>query len=311
MTHPPPPPQAGLPTYRHPGQAFLNTDIPADPAAAVIAYSQFLRQAAGLTDTPPIALGPIYQHFGIPEPRRVPLTDQQGILVSGDRGLILIKEDDPWVRQRFTEGHELMELLFDSAGFQARTVQRPHFQGSQGGAIDPDWKERLCDQGAAHLLMPLGSFLPQLQGRGSSLATAQILAKHYQTSLLATLIHMVHHSSQPQALILWYPAHSHRDRHKTTTTGHLPPAKIRIRWQVTSPHWQGGFIPRNKSLAAVAPRSIVAHSHRDRQPAQGTALFHFGSQPCPCAVETLPLQIQGKNGVISLLTQANRRNVKT
>jgi hypothetical protein len=98
--------------YRHPGLAFLAATPEAARSTphAVLDYADFLRRSAQLTD-PPTDLEAIYRQFEMPTPIRAPLEDQQGILVDGDRGLILIKGDDPIVRQRFTESHELMELF--------------------------------------------------------------------------------------------------------------------------------------------------------------------------------------------------------
>lgn len=100
--------------YRHPGQVFMSRYGLLHNHEGVFQYVDFLRQEAGLSDEPPVKLSLNYRHFGIPTPLRAPLSDQQGILVDSDAGVILIKEDDPLKRQRFTEGHELMELLFDA-----------------------------------------------------------------------------------------------------------------------------------------------------------------------------------------------------
>jgi hypothetical protein len=273
--------------YRHPGREFLRQYPWENPAQAVRQYSDFLRRSAGLDDRPPIELSAIYAHFGIPEPRRAPLVDQQGILVNSDRGLILIKEDDPWVRQRFTEGHELMELLFDAQGEKTGNF----WEGAE--------KERLCDRGAALLLMPPTSFVPQLHRQGLSLPTGQALAQCYQTSLLATLVHMVHHSPRSHALVLWHLASSRRD-----APAPPPVPQLRVWWRAYSPRWQGGFIPRNKSIGSMAPQSCIARSYHSRQPDRQQETLQFTTEPCRCQVETLPIQIQGKSCVISLLTQS-------
>ena len=67
----------------------------------------------------------VYAAFGMPIPFRVLLEDQQGILLNSFTGMILIREGDPVVRQRFTEGHELMELLFDAQADVAQELNLP------------------------------------------------------------------------------------------------------------------------------------------------------------------------------------------
>jgi len=146
------------PPYCHPGRAFLSRHGMVQCEQDVFRYVQFLCQEAGLDDQPPIDLTQIYQHFGIPTPLRAPLEEQQGILVDSNNGIILIKEDDPLVRQRFTEGHELMELLFDAQAEASSSSCLP--------AWSEQHKERLCDRGAAALLMPESSFVPKLQQLG-------------------------------------------------------------------------------------------------------------------------------------------------
>ncbi|NJK51897.1 MAG: hypothetical protein HC936_02155 [Leptolyngbyaceae cyanobacterium SU_3_3] len=59
-------------------------------------------------------LRPFIAILGCPPPLRAPLDEQQGILLDSKSGTILIRADDSTARQRFTEGHELMELLFDA-----------------------------------------------------------------------------------------------------------------------------------------------------------------------------------------------------
>ncbi|NJR68137.1 MAG: ImmA/IrrE family metallo-endopeptidase [Synechococcales cyanobacterium CRU_2_2] len=188
-------------SYQHPGYAFLAQHEPIRQEADLLAYVSFLLESAGLDGEPPVDLGQIYRHFEMPQPQRAPLTEQQGVLVDGDRGLILIKADDPVVRQRFTEGHELMELLFE-AQEQAHQHPDPH-QAPASWQVQGDRKEQLCDRLAAELLMPRHSFRARLRYLGSSMATAKTLASDYQTSLLATLLRMMQVGEGAHGLVVW------------------------------------------------------------------------------------------------------------
>lgn len=275
--------------YCHPGIAFLSQRDWTDAIQMIQAYGAFLRAEAGLNDEPPVALSQIYRHFGMPEPLRAPLVDQQGILVDGNAGLILIKADDPVVRQRFTEGHELMELLFDA---------REQELGEQPLDWPVEDKERWCDRGAAELLMPRSSFIPRVQALGMSLQTGQTLAQLYTTSLMATLLHMVQHTPGSHALVMWHLAHSAQDLAHGDETKPLPPKKLRIGWRSCSSGWTGGFIPKNKSITS---RSLIAKTHITKQPHSGSEVINLGYRSLQCTAEAMPIQLGDKCCVLSLL----------
>ena len=277
--------------YRHPGQAFLAEHGLLQTEQDVSRYVEFLRQQSGLSDEPPIDLTQIYQAFGIPTPIRAPLTDQQGILVDSDAGLILIKEDDPIVRQRFTEGHELMELLFDACDrLQASSHAKPHWSVHQ--------KEQLCDRGAAELLMPTSSFLPKLRSLGFSLRTGQILSDLYQTSLLATLLRMVQHELGAYALVMWHRALRRREAEGYLPTKPQPKKKLRVWWRAKAQGWSSGFIPKNKSIPHT---SLIATAFTSGQPQSGLETLDFGCEVIHCYIEAMPIQLGGKSCVLSLL----------
>lgn len=276
--------------YRHPGRAFLARYGKLRSEDDVFRYVNFLRQESGLEDAPPIALTRIYQHFGIPEPLRAPLDEQQGILVDSNTGIILIKEDDPLVRQRFTEGHELIELLFD-AQEQARV-----------GSFLPNWseqrKERLCDQGAAELLMPQSSFVPRLNQSGISFKAGRSLAMLYQTSLLATLVRMLQYGTGNCALVMWHYALKPSEvKQRCSTTGH-PQQKLRICWKAQTSDWTGGFIPKDKS---ITEESLISQAYSSGQPQSGAETIHLGWGSIPCQIEAMPMRQGDRSYVLSLL----------
>lgn len=282
--------------YRHPGQVFISRYglLHSDD---VLRYVDFLRQEAGLSDEPPIDLAIVYSHFGIPTPLRAPLSDQQGILVDSDTGVILIKEDDPIVRQRFTEGHELMELLFDA---------RERLLGASASiGCNEQRKEQLCDRGAADLLMPLSSFLPRLHELGIRLSTGCTLANFYQTSLLATLVRMIQHGWGDRALVVWHCALKRREIEtlrqgsgNTLDDSFQPQKKLRVWWRTRTQSWTSGFIPKNKS---VAHDSLISHAYITGQIQFGTETLDLGWGPIQCQIEAMPMQIGDKCCVLSLL----------
>ncbi|AFZ15351.1 protein of unknown function DUF955 [Crinalium epipsammum PCC 9333] len=277
--------------YRHPGQVFISRYGLPQNDESILHYVKFLRQEAKLSDSPPIDLSIIYRHFGMPTPLRAPLIDQQGILVDSDTGIILIKEDDPIVRQRFTEGHELMELLFDA---QERLLTETQ--------VKLNWneqrKEQLCDQGAAELLLPKSSFLPQLQALGMSLQTGCTLAELYQTSLLATLVRMIQCCTDACALVMWHSALTRQEAKNLANSTDLPAEKLRVWWRSCTSNWSCGFIPKNKS---IPPDSCIAQAYATGQFQEGIENVNLGKGALLCRIEAMPMQIGDKNCVISLL----------
>ncbi len=276
--------------YRHPGEAYLSRCGALRSEADVFGYVEFLRGESGLIDEPPIDLECIYRHFGMPTPIRAPLDEQQGILVDSRTGIILIKENDPIVRQRFTEGHELMELLFDA-----------HEQVKIGSVL-PSWsgeyKERLCDRGAADLLMPESSFLPRLQDLGICLNTARSLANLYQTSLLATLVRMMQQGCGNYALVMWHCALKPREVKELSAKEISPQKKLRVWWRTQTKDWTGGFIPKDKS---IPHNSLISYAYVSGQPYSGKEKIHLGWGFIECDVEATPIQIGDKYCVLSLL----------
>jgi Zn-dependent peptidase ImmA (M78 family) len=283
--------------YRHPGQLFLSRTGAVRSEDDVWHYVEFLRLESGLSDEPPIDLSCIYRSFGIPTPLRAPLDEQQGILVDSRTGIILIKENDPIVRQRFTEGHELMELLFDA--HEQVKVERSH----------PIWsgqhKERLCDRGAADLLMPQSSFLPILRELGISLNTGRTLAKLYQTSLIATLVRMIHQGSGNYALIMWHCSLKPREVRGITEGASQPQKKLRVWWRTQTKDWTGGFIPKDKS---IPHNSLISYAYVTGQPFNGVETIHLGWGLIECQIEAIPIQMGNKSCVLSLLRLLTRRS---
>ena len=55
---------------QHPGRVFINRYGLMQVDEHVLRYADFLREEAGLDDTPPIDLARIRNHFGLPSPIR-------------------------------------------------------------------------------------------------------------------------------------------------------------------------------------------------------------------------------------------------
>lgn len=282
--------------YQHPGYGFLHQFGSLQSEADVYHYVDFLRRSAGLENSLPVDLDQIFIHFGMPIPLRVALEDQQGILLDSDRGVILIREGDPIERQRFTEGHELMELLFDAQDVVTAELQLQPWNIAR--------KEKLCDAGAAELLMPQAQFQPHLAHLGTSLGTGRSLCRLYKTSLIATLIRMVQLTRGEHALIFWQRVrNAEGDR-------------LRSEWSVVSPAWTQGFIPKSHFIAATTlmghplphpPRRHTLHhtmrhnSHQHPRQQSRTITLELNDGSISCRAEILNLNGKQNPGILSFL----------
>ena len=288
------------PVCHHPGRAFVERYGSPHTVEDVLRYADFLRTEAGVDDQPPVDLTLIFQHFGITS-RRAPLIDQQGVLLDSDNGIILINQDDPLARQRFTEAHELMEFLFEvqeeASGWSG---PRRRFDGYL--------KEQLCEQGAAALLMPQASFVPLVRKLGVSMETGSSLANLYQTSFLATLFQMVRLGPGAHALVIWRyalkPTQVQRlpaqEQMSLFGSGFVasPQKELRVWWATCTQGLTKGFVPKHKSI----PRdSLIFYARETRLPQSGVEYVSLGRVQGHCLVEARPVTIGDECCVLSLL----------
>ena len=285
----------------HPGRLFLkqnNSTI--DGPEDLGRYATFLLCEAGTDSEPPINLTAIYERFGLPLPRRVSLPGQQGLLLDPEAGLILIEESDHAMRQRFTEAHELMELLF------AVVPTKPSSSARDVGKFRYHTKERLCNAGAAALLMPANTFLPRVKHLGVSFETARVLANEYEVSLSAALIRMATIGPGIHAVVLW------RMKNKPSEVKSQVPEqqmallevapvkiaspKLRVEWSFTGS--LSHFIPQDKS---VPETSFIYSTWHTRSFSAGNDRLDLGSMRGITYSENLPFEAEAEWQVLSLL----------
>lgn len=282
--------------YQNPGRLFIDRfEIPKDEEA-IIRYADFLREEAGLSDQPPIDLTKIFDHFGI-QSHPASLVDQQG-LSDGLLGFMLIKDDDPAARRRFSQAHELIEFLFH----EYRTL--PEWGRSYYSTHLPA-KERLCQRGAAMLLMPSSSFVPIMLEQGVSLESASVLAGMYETSLLATLNRMLTASKDKLLLVVWRyglkPKQAVQQQAGLFGDGLVasPQKKLRIWWPpVTSAGANNGFIPLHQS---VHDGSVIVKAYETGQLHYGKERFQLKGIQGYYQVQAKRITVGNEACVLSLL----------
>jgi len=236
-------------TYQNPAKLFL-TNHNVVSLSDVIKYTIFLRESAGINASPPIDLQKIYGHFGIPHPELVSLPGQEGATVfNSDKPQILIHQGDKFTRRRFTEAHELIEFLIHElpGGFRADWLKETIFGTN---------KERICQAGAANLLMPRESFLSETRRLGVSFESGKQLAELYQVSLISALFRIADLFPGQVVVVLWRMKNTKAELkrkipdHQIRMFPDRPPGlavpKLRVEWAYGE--YKNCFIPKNKSI---------------------------------------------------------------
>lgn len=283
-------------SYENPGKLFIEKfGVPHD-IDDVIRYTDFLRKEAGVSDQPPVDLTKIYRRFGI-KSQQAPLVEQQGVS-DGVFGFMLIKEDDPCTRQRFSEAHELVEFLFH----QYKGLPEWHHSYY---ATHHTTKEKLCRKGAAALLMPQGSFVPAMQEKGFSFESASNLASLYETSLLATIYRMLSECEKECLLLIWRFALKRTQEVSLAQPSlfgdswkMMPQKKLRIWWPVVSAGVNKVFIPANQS---IPDDSIIVTAYKNGKLQNGVEYFNLQGINGRYNVEAKRVNIGDEMCVFSLL----------
>jgi Zn-dependent peptidase ImmA (M78 family) len=286
--------------YTHPGRLFIERFGPVEGPESIKQYVAFLRKEAEIGTRPPLNLAAIFQRFGIPVPKRAALPGQQGLLINSDLGIILIEERDLETRQRFSEAHELVELLF------AAMPTRNNAYNRDVGNFKYAAKERLCNEGAAELLMPAASYLPRIDRLGVSFETGRLLASEYEVSLSAALVHMTKIGPGRHAVVLWIMKNKPTEIRNRVPDNQLAlidiplervaPKKLRVEWAFTGPGVS--YIPTDKS---VPEDSSIYSAWLGRNFTSGADRLELGSIRGTCYSENLPFEVDGEWSVLSLL----------
>ena len=249
----------------HPGFDFVeqhDADLPScrrSLARYVRAYTDFLRDAAEC-DSLPVDLGAICTRF------KLTATDNPAFRDIGldganvdQLGLILIDGEAVATRQRFTLAHELVEKLVRALRGNVACERISAYLGESAT------KEKLCDWGASHLLMPLAHLRQEIGAAPAALALAQRVATRFDVSLLAALRAVAeHHPTGRTALVVWRLANKPKEMLNGDNpdqtflfdagTRVLPPKKVRASWT----HAPRTLMP---SLVGLRHGSVTDGSH--------------------------------------------------
>lgn len=182
-------------SYEHPGRLFIEKFGPPQERHALDAYAAFLRKEAYVGENGRVRMRSIRWRFGV---RLVPkeLPDDTPGFTDPELGLIFVNKRDSLSRQRFTEAHEFVELLYIAS------KESPGWPGSIFD-VGTREKEKLCQEGAGTILMPREATLRLMDQREPGLDLASSIAEFFDTSLTAAAYRMVELSSDECCLSVW------------------------------------------------------------------------------------------------------------
>lgn len=164
-----------------------------------------------------------------------------------DRQLLLeFNPHRPDGRRNYSICHEIVHTFFDDC------YELVHQRKSQRAAYDPDEEvERLCQIGAAELLMPLEEFGRDLKNVEFSLRSVPELVSRYAASREAVVRRMVRLSETPCAAVFfsrrWSPRESEKIAASLSAGRATPPQKMRILYPVPSSTFML-YLPPHKSV---------------------------------------------------------------
>jgi Zn-dependent peptidase ImmA (M78 family) len=186
-------------------------------------------------------------------------------------------------RRWFTVGHEIVHTFFD--GPEATL----HYRSSHRSLTQDEYTlERLCDAGAAELLMPADAF--RLHTGAGFLPASNLIevARRFRVSLEATAVRYVESSRLPCAVIfLEYGAKPSAEKLRRDSGGFLV-GKPTFRVSRSYSSWNFPFVfPRGKSVprgSAIIRAAVLGHE------AEAVERFTLRASEVRCRVSAVPLR---------------------
>jgi len=176
----------------------------------------------------------------------------------GQQLLLEFNPERPDGRRNYSICHEIVHTFFDDC------YELVHQRKSQRAEYDPDEEvERLCQIGAAELLMPLEEFGRDLKTVEFSLQSMNELVSRYAASREAVVRRMVYLSEAPCAAVFFSRRWSPRESENVASTGSTgratPPKKMRILYYACSSTFPV-YLPAHKSVpdsSCVATATVI------------------------------------------------------
>lgn len=290
--------------FIHPGKLFIETHKNVESLEDVFAYAEFLKVESGINGNLPVDLSTIFNHFQIPIPIQKPLSGIQGLLLDKDRGIIVLNSTDPSSRQKFTQSHELIELLFSVLPNGSELGNG--WKLIKPGGFKESTKEYICNLAAANLLMPHEYINQLIKQQGVNFDCARIISDECEISLSAALVQLARISPGNHSVVLWALKNKPLEIKNKVPDNQLglfdnnkpePAKKLRVEWSMGSQ--SAPFIPKDKSVEESsqvyeALRTGAFTSGKERLCLDGRKSAWYQTQ-------NLPFNLEGETQVLSLI----------
>lgn len=266
------------------------------------AYVDFLLEESGQEDLPPVDLDAIFDHFSLQAMEGNFKEASLGIEGANlaEMGMIVFDSSDIQTRQRFTQAHELLECLIVA-------LEGNRYPSSLESYIEGKKKERLCNWGAARLLMPIDLFHEYVCEHGIGIEAAERIARAFKTSRLATLRHMVNCYPKQCGLIIWKREHRPTDTVPSPNQAELwdglegtggPGKEVRVQWQDLGRKARKEiYVPDDKSIDSG---SLIARALEEGESKVGSERVDIGGLTGEFEIEAVPFSAGDEPHVLSL-----------
>lgn len=266
------------------------------------AYVDFLLEESGQENLPPVDLDAIFDHFSLQAMEGNFKEASLGIEGANlaEMGMIVFDSSDIQTRQRFTQAHELLECLIVA-------LEGNRYPSSLESYIEGKKKERLCNWGAARLLMPIDLFHQYVCEHGIGIEAAERIARAFKTSRLATLRHMVNCYPKQCGLIIWKREHRPTDTVPSPNQAELwdglegtggPGKEVRVQWQDLGRKARKEiYVPDDKSIDSG---SLIARALEEGESKVGSERVDIGGLTGEFEIEAVPFSAGDEPHVLSL-----------
>lgn len=175
------------------------------------------------------------------EDRKVLSGEAQLTPTTGNRFLIEVDPRPPVVRQNYSICHEIVHTFFPDCADQQR-----HRNGKRVDEV-----ERLCQLGAAELLLPEAAFQEASATWGTSLNGVAELGGMFQASYEAVVRRLLSMAAEPVAAVFFSrrlkPTQRSGHGQSVLFDGCGPVEKMRVLYCASSSSWSA-YIPKDKSV---------------------------------------------------------------
>lgn len=270
----------------------------ADPERAVRAKAQqVVRQYVEMfREEPPFNMEAMASLRGLQVTQEAPKHSPDSEIAPENGGVVLrVNRNRPFVRQRFSIGHEIGHTLFPEYELAVR-CRKP---SERDWADESDQVESLCDVAASEILFPSPWFDDAVAGLPVGASALCDLAFRFQASPEATLRRFTDVCRDPVAVLFcsWKlkPTEARRraaDRNQMGMFDNSLPAptpKLRVDYAVLNEAFESGcadHLPKDKSLPLDGPVGDAAFR---QTPSDGAMWIDLGTTARNFAVHAIPI----------------------